>query len=281
MVWMGKNMLDERAEQQNNHRFSTATQTMRIMSLNLAHGRKDKAHQLFQSTEMIRGNLEDVAAVLKREEPYIVAMQEADGPCAWSGNFDHVQYVAHKGNFAYSLRGEHVKYIGHSYGTALLSRLPLANTSSVRFESTGTTPRKGFVIATVRWPYQPWTEIDIVSLHLDFARRDVRRRQVELLINTVVRRHRPIIIMGDFNAQWRSTESTLNYLVHRLNLRAFRPGAQGLASYRRTERRLDWVFLSRNLHFADYQVLPDVLSDHKAIVAELFLSDDDWSPRTR
>lgn len=260
---------------------TAATKTMRIMSLNLAHGRKDKAHQLFQSTDMIRNNLEDVAAVLRREAPLVVAMQEADGPCAWSGNFDHVQYVAHKGEFAYSLRGEHVKYIGHSYGTALLSRLPLTNTKSVRFEPTGTTPRKGFVIGTVRWPQEPWTEMDIISLHLDFARRDVRRRQVGMLINTVVRRHRPVIIMGDFNAQWRSTESTLNYLVHRLNLRAYRPGARGLASYRRTERRLDWVFLSRNLHFAAYRVLPDVLSDHKAIIADLYLSDDDWGYRSR
>ena len=46
---------------------------------------------------MIRKNLEDVAAVLRREAPLVVAMQRSRRPCAWSGNFDHVQYVAHKG----------------------------------------------------------------------------------------------------------------------------------------------------------------------------------------
>lgn len=255
------------------------TPTVRLMTLNIAHGRSDKAHQVFQSNDMIRSNLESIADVLQREAPAVVAMQEADGPSAWSGNFDHVQYIAYKANYAYSLRGEHVKYIGHSYGTALLSRLPLFNTGSIRFDPTGATPRKGFVVGTFAWPNPPYSEVDVVSLHLDFARRSVRRRQVEKLINEVTRRRRPVVIMGDFNTQWRSSESTLNYLVHRLNLRAHRPGAPGLASYRRTQRRLDWVFTSRNLHFEAYRVLRDVLSDHRAIVVDLRLSDDDWHPR--
>jgi endonuclease/exonuclease/phosphatase family metal-dependent hydrolase len=258
---------------------SSPAQTMRIMTLNLAHGRKDKAHQVLQSTEMIRGNLEDVATVIRRENPALVAMQEADGPCAWSGNFDHVQYLAYKSNYAYSLRGEHIKYVGHSYGTALLSQLPLFNTDSIRFDPSGATPRKGFVVATFKWPHPPYPQVDVISLHLDFALRNVRRRQVELLVNTVIRRHRPVIIMGDFNAQWRSSESTLNYLVHRLNLRVHRPGDTSLASYRSTKRRLDWIFVSRNIHFADYEVLPDVLSDHKSLAANLYLTGDDWNPR--
>ena len=40
-------------------------------------------------------------------------------------------------------------------------------------------------------------------------------------------------------------------------------------------RRLDRVLISETLEFISYEVLPDVLSDHKAVVVEIGFSDMD------
>ena len=40
-------------------------------------------------------------------------------------------------------------------------------------------------------------------------------------------------------------------------------------------RRLDWVLISETLELISYDVLPDVLSDHKAVVEEIGFSDMD------
>jgi len=35
--------------------------------------------------------------------------------------------------------------------------------------------------------------------------------------------------------------------------------------------RLDWILISKELHFADYVVLSDSLSDHSAVIAYISL----------
>src|SRR5258708_3463709 len=50
--------------------------SLRVFSLNLAHGRRDGEHQVLQSRVAIRSHLDRVAAVLRREAPDLVALQE-------------------------------------------------------------------------------------------------------------------------------------------------------------------------------------------------------------
>jgi len=57
-----------------------STDTLKVMSLNIAHGRKDGMNQLLLSGTTIRNNLEDIAAVLVQSGADIVALQEADVP---------------------------------------------------------------------------------------------------------------------------------------------------------------------------------------------------------
>jgi endonuclease/exonuclease/phosphatase family metal-dependent hydrolase len=51
-------------------------------------------------------------------------------------------------------------------------------------------------------------------------------------------------------------------------LRAYRPAAQELGTYKGT-KRLDWILISQELSFVDYTVLPDVVSDHLAVLATI------------
>lgn len=239
---------------------------LKIMTLNLAHGRKDGFHQILQRKTTIAGHLNDIATVLQREQPTVVAFQEADGPSWWSGNFNHVHYLADHANYAYSVQGEHVKGLGLSYGTALLSKLPLKDAVSLTFTYTPPTPAKGFLVSTL----DTGININLVSVHLDFARSSVRRQQIEEMIQHLKPRGKPLIIMGDFNCEWTS-ETTLPFLAEQLNLHAYQPTATPLNTFPQSTKatRIDWILISAELEFVTYQVVEDVLSDHLGTVATL------------
>ncbi len=56
-----------------------------VLTLNLAHGRKDALNQLLQKTSTTRRNLEQIADFLSNSGADLVALQEADSPSRWSG----------------------------------------------------------------------------------------------------------------------------------------------------------------------------------------------------
>lgn len=248
-----------------------------VMTLNLAHGRKDKENQALLSKEEIKKNLEDIADVFKRENPDVIALQEADGPSFWSGKFNHVEYLAQKASYSYSMRGEHVKKFNLSYGTALLSKWPLSNTLSVTFSASWPTPPKGFTCSTVTLPEDPKFEIDVVSVHLDFSRESVRKKQLQEIIQHLKPRSRPLIVMGDFNNDWSLDEkkTVVQQLAEKLSLKAYQPILVGHETHPTTDKillkpkRLDWILISEHFQFSEYKTLQDLLSDHRGVVAVL------------
>ena len=42
-----------------------------------------------------------------------------------------------------------------------------------------------------------------------------------------------------------------------------------MQTYVSRERRFDWILISNELEFISYRVLPDIISDHFAVVAEV------------
>ena len=242
---------------------------LRVMTLNLAHGRSDGRHQALRKRSAIVSNLDDVGEVLNREHPDVVALQEADGPSVWSGNFNHVEYLAENGRFPHSCRGEHVQGMKLSYGTALLSRLPLTDCDSTTFAPSPPTLSKGFVIGTISWPDKPGMAVDIVSVHLDFSRKNVQQRQIRKMIDLLGKRKNPLIVMGDFNCHWKDDDSPLRTLAEELGLYAYEPSKGKMVTFPKLKRRLDWILVSKPLEFARYETVPDTISDHLGVVAEL------------
>ena len=244
-----------------------------VITLNIAHGRKDGRNQMLQCTAIIRRNLDDLARFLAQTAPDIAAVQEADGPSFWSGNFDHVKYLAEQAQFPHRARGSHVKKIRIDYGTALLSKHPLRKIKSVTFPPSPPTFTKGFVMAEVSLPPPKAggraAVVTVVSLHLDFSRGSVREKQIRHLVQHLKNVDGPLIIMGDFNCQWPRKDGPLKTLAHELNLHAYRPESKILKTYPLLKTRLDWIFISRELRFGKYQVLPDRVSDHHPVRATI------------
>ena len=249
---------------------SPAPAEMTVMTLNLAHGRAEKSHQALLSKETITKNLDQVAALLRGAEPDVVALQEADGPSLWSGRFDHVAHLAEKSGLEHHFRGNHVQGLKVAYGTALLSDHPLGDTASITFPPSPPTLTKGVVFGAVQMPGVG--PVTVASVHLDFSRKSVRQEQIDRLVEALADRPRPMIVLGDFNCDW-DDESTLPDLAEQLGLHAVAPDDETI-TFPKLRKRLDWILVSDNLELVDYQVSPQPLSDHRAVIARVRVAGD-------
>jgi len=246
--------------------------TLKVITLNLAHGRKDAWHQALLRRAAIQANLDEVVRILKQEQPDVVALQEADGPSFWSGRFHHVAYLSKKTGIPFYVLGQHVRRLKLAYGTALVSRQRLQEQVSHRFRPSPPTQRKGMVVGTIRWPGTRPLSLDVVSVHLDFSRKSIRQRQAREIIDRLAGRRRPLVLMGDFNCGYSTKDPTLGILARELNLYPHQPEATDMVSFPRRNRRFDWIMVSADFRFLDYRTLPNVLSDHRAVVATLALA---------
>ena len=251
----------------------TGLPSFRVITLNAAHGRKLRNYPCFRRRTVAR-HLSEIAAVLKRERPDVVGLQEIDAHSCLSGSFDHLVQLAGLGDFAHYFLGEHVS-IGKirriAYGTAILSRLPLKNLKSVTFDHRFMSLTKGFVSATISPAGAPHLEVDIVSVHLAFLRRRARRRQVAAMVEHLGGSKTPLVILGDLNCEWGGEDDSLRRLAYELNLQPQSPESSELATYHlgRKKWRIDWILVSPQLRVKRYEVLPDRVSDHFAVLADI------------
>ena len=256
---------------------------LRVATLNLAHGRKDSLNQMLLWTSTIKQNLDDVAEVLTQHNPHVVALQEADAASFWSGSFDHVEYLASNAHYPWRTQVSNAQSWFFLYGTALLSALPLIETIKHTFEPSPPTLNKGFVLTQIEWPSGEKNnsrKIDIVSVHLDFSRQSVREKQIHEMTEILSTRMNPTIIMGDFNSEWLAEVSVIKELATKSRFVSYKPEAPDYNSYK--NKRLDWILVTKELEFVDYRVLPDSLSDHLMIVADIrFKLNPDKQPRRK
>lgn len=244
---------------------------LRLLSLNMAHGRKDSFSQFFVSEADIRQNLEDIVEFLKRENADIVTLQEADSPSWWSGDFDHVELLAREAGYGWYTHANHVDNIFGTYGTAVLSRFPITRGYRVDFNPTPPTTRKGFTLAEIEWNPgngidAPLT-IDVLSVHLDFSRRSKRIEQIADMTEVLGKRTNPAIVLGDFNSTWEDGERELQALAKSKGLKTHLPGANHLYTY--FAERFDWILIAEELEFCNYYAASDILSDHRAVISEV------------
>ncbi|MBT8128584.1 MAG: endonuclease/exonuclease/phosphatase family protein [Gammaproteobacteria bacterium] len=250
---------------------------LRVLTLNIAHGRNQAANQLLLDKQHIENNLKAITQLLEKTNADVVALQEADGPSRWSGKFDHVTYLAREAGYPWHYRANHAESWLFSYGTAILSRLPVAETIQHTFEPSPPTLNKGFLLNRVRWTRNHENNrvinIDVVSVHLDFSRQGVRDAQIAEMSTVLADRKGPMIILGDFNSEWFSDESVVKKLAENGGMSVYRHDAKDMPTYN-SRYRYDWILVSDELVFVDYTVLPDAVSDHAAVVAEIRLEAD-------
>ncbi len=246
--------------------------TLDVLTLNVGHARGMALNQLFVSHSRHQRNLEGIAAVLKQADADVVALQEADAVSLWSGRFDHVEFLSATTDYRCYVHGHHADTWFYRFGAALMSRVAMSETGSHAFRPSPPTTTKGFVRGTIRWRRpgegEPVREITLISIHLDFSRKKVRDAQIAELVTAMSGRVNPLIILGDMNEDWSHEDSAVRRIASEFGLRAFTPEAAELGTYEQT-KRLDWILISEELGFVDYTVLPDIVSDHRGLMARI------------
>ncbi len=248
-----------------------------VLTLNMAHGRKDAFNQMLQKTSTTRRNLEEMADYFRDSGADLIALQEADASSRWSGKFNHVEFVSDNSPYPCRIHAGHASKYMYNFGTALLSRVSFTNSLMHSFEPSPPTTTKGFVMGRVLWnPDGSLPEpvvVSVISVHLDFSRKKVRDAQTAEMREVLKDLQEPIIILGDFNADWTSKDSAIKAIVANEIYKVYKPEATGLGTYKSGKDRLDWILISKDLEFVNYEVPQLVLSDHQPVLATLKLVD--------
>ena len=156
---------------------------LRVMTWNLHHGVGEDGVL----------DLERIAAVIRREDPDLVALQEMDRGCRRSGGVDQAAELARLTGL-HGVFGAAMDFDGGQYGQAILSRHPVDRTEVHRLPGGGE-PR----IALEAEFAADGRPLRFVSVHLDAADGMIREKQAAVLDRVLGEAGTPVALCGDFN----------------------------------------------------------------------------------
>jgi endonuclease/exonuclease/phosphatase family metal-dependent hydrolase len=263
----------------------TTNGTLRVMTLNVAHGARGPMPAALLSRRKILSNLDAIGSVIRVVDADVVALQEVDRACAFSGRIDHLERIANAGALPFRIHAPHGEHrtLRMRHGHALLSRLRFGAKEHRRF-ARRLCHDKGFVVATVMLDGS--REIDVVSAHLEPFSKSTRRSQIlELSAALNVRRknaqNRPLVLMGDMNCGYHDEDEEeakkkkdgIALLTECLGLKAWN-AKERLLTYSTLMPvvRFDWILVSPELSITSHETRHERISDHAAVVAEIAIA---------
>jgi endonuclease/exonuclease/phosphatase family metal-dependent hydrolase len=254
---------------------------VRIVTLNIAHGRGLNPIQGTTSTERLKRNLRRIGDLIVELNPDVVALQEIDQRSRWAGNFDQLDFLSQHTGMPFSVFGIHNRrdgLINLAYGNGLLSKHPILTSEIVSFgqRSVG---EKGFIFAEIA---MGGYRLPVVNLHLHYRSRAIRFRQLDLLLEFLREKRRahggewPVlpIVCGDFNAPKSSSDVTAALLRHLRDLGDYtlHPVKGRTFSSPLPARLLDFVFLPPRALEPECRVVRAMVSDHRPVLVEFDLN---------
>jgi endonuclease/exonuclease/phosphatase family metal-dependent hydrolase len=252
---------------------------LRILTLNIAHGRGLSLYQGLHRAKAIEHNLSKIAYLLKRISPDIAALQEVDEDSHWNKRIDLLEYLQEAGDFGYRQMGINTLREGRmplAYGNGVLSQLPIEHSDNQAFGN-ATLGEKGFLYTEHTLPSG---HLPVVNLHLDYKSRLRRIEQVERLIEYLDERHREKgqetyfspIICGDFNSRDRKPSDAVlhlfRYLQNQCDYQLFPAGGRTFPSLMPIHG-LDFIFVPPQFRVRRSMVLRAYVSDHCPVLIDL------------
>ncbi len=256
-------------------------QRVRILTLNIAHGRGLNPIQGLTSQRKLRLNLRKIARLIEGLKPDIVGLQEIDECSRWAGNFDHLEYLRLHTGYRHAVFGINTRRQGLlnlSYGNAFLSRHPILTSETIAFgqRSVG---EKGFLYAEFDLEGR---RVPLVNLHLHFSSRAHRIRQLGRMLAWLREKHHgrrhhwdvPPIICGDFNNPGTSPDATATLLSHLSDYHDYVLHPQKGRTFPSPlpSRLLDFVFLPPACLDIRSEIVRTFVSDHRPVLVDFSLA---------
>jgi endonuclease/exonuclease/phosphatase family metal-dependent hydrolase len=212
-----------------------------------------------------------IAAVIKKENPDIVALQEIDVNTGRSGKVNQAQQIALKAGYSSYFFAKAIDFDGGQYGIAILSKFPLSDTKIHQLPTDEITGGEHRVLATATVTLPDGNTITMACTHLDAQRDNVNRLLQVKEINRVTGEiSGPFVIGGDFNAA--EGGEVINVLDERFT-RTCQQCKIDLSG--NNESVIDFIgFRSReNFAVISHQTIPEAYaSDHFPVISLLQLN---------
>ena len=239
------------------HALDGPEKRLRVITFNIHHG----------ADAMGFPRLRAVAALIRRIDPEIIALQEVDrrwglrslwrDQAVWLAKALNMHYV-----FAATLdRRPRVPGSGE-YGLAVLSRLPVLAADFLLLP--GELEQRGVLLV---WIQKEGEVFPVACTHLGLSSED-RRRQVASLLRWLPA-HPGVLLLGDFNME--ATAPALQEVAKNLlDLQAAcGQGHEGTYSHHGRPVRIDYLFAGPAWRPLVCRPVPSRASDHRPVVADL------------
>ncbi len=245
----------------------THEQPVRVLVLNM-HAGKDAGG---------KSNLDGVAALVRTTNADLVLLQEVDRRTKRSGGVDQVDSLATATRYAPAFAPSLLNYDGGEYGVALLSRDFVGFSASQRLPVTpvetragGSTEPRVALLAFVNVRGNPWT---VINTHLDPAEGPARGQEVAHLVDLIKNQQltpMPLVIGGDLNS---TPDDPMLQPLKNAGLRdAWTECGSGdgfTYPADKPAKRIDYLWLSGDLHCASAQVVDTQISDHRPLLVAM------------
>jgi chondroitin AC lyase len=235
------------------------TPTLRVMTYNIHHANPPSAAGVI--------DIDTIAAVIKKQQPDLVAVQEVDVFTGRSGNIDEASELAARLNM-YVYFGKAINYDGGQYGVALLSKFPLKDCKTYPLPSAADTTAEPRVLAVATVQLPGGNTLRFGSTHLDVKSAGNRDLQVQEIVRIVRQEPLPFILAGDLNAQ--PSSSCIQLLDAHLT-RTCSPCAPTIPVHQ-PNRTIDYIayYPSKAYEIISHEVIPErYASDHLPVLAVL------------
>lgn len=236
----------------------TGSATLRVMSYNIHVG-----VGIDKQLDLAR-----IAAVIRRERPDLVGLQEVDRGVERTGRRDEIAELSRMLGMEYAF-APNLNFQGGYYGVAVLSRFPILTTDHRRYANRCEAERRGLLRVEVEVGGR---RINFVTTHLDYRDDDGRLFETEQLLRVLGELSAPLIVVGDFNDE--PTGKSYKLMTTRFEDVWAGRGTDDLGlTYPsgKPVKRIDYIFHSKEGGISTKRAwVPDTpASDHLPLVAEL------------
>jgi len=229
---------------------------VRIMTYNLHNGFNTKG----------KLNMEEIAQVIERNNPDIVALQEVSRGWVVSGRLDMLAWLSQRLDMPYVFGPTADQF----WGNAILSRYPILAYSRHDLPPRDLFILRGFITALIDLGNDQQIKVINTHFHHVEGQTDIRNLQSQTILDFLTGLDNTVLL-GDLNAE--PTDKAIT-ILHQANLKDAAANMDPELAYTFASdnpyQRIDYIFLSYDLGVWDVQVPLSTASDHLPVVAIIY-----------
>jgi len=228
---------------------------IRIMTYNLHNGFNTKG----------KLNMEEIAQVIEKNNPDIIALQEVSRGWVVSGRVDMLAWLSQRLHMSYVFDPTADPF----WGNAILSRYPILAYSREELPPQDLPIKRGFIAALIDLGNGEHLKVIATHLHHIEEQTDIRQLQAKSILdflNGIDSNH--TVLLGDLNTQPSDPEIFTLRQANLIDIGArMDPHLAYTFSSDNPYKRIDYIWISPDLYAKTVEVPLSTASDHLPIVA--------------